>query len=273
MARVTLPPAFPWVRNTLESTLRETETHAHRHDCWEISWSARAAGVLACERLADRPLPAQCLVVIPPGTSHQLLPTPGRRVRWEIVHCDAPGVLPLPWGAHPPDTGVHVLTAEDDALAFELGRALTRLGDRTGRTGPPGWQEEARALLWALLTRLGRGSARRAPGADAQRIAPALRLIQERWHQRLRIPALAAACALSPAQFRRRFRAATGVGPRRYLVQLRCQFAARFLRREHVTPSVTHLALQTGFGSADAFTRAFRSVMGCTPRRWRAGMG
>lgn len=78
---------------------------------------------------------------------------------------------------------------------------------------------------------------------------------------------LARAAALSRSAFVERFAALMGTPPIRYLTALRLQAARQQL--EESRASVGELAYQVGYGSEEAFSRAFKRAFGLSPARWR----
>jgi AraC family transcriptional regulator len=78
---------------------------------------------------------------------------------------------------------------------------------------------------------------------------------------------LAAEACLSPFHFSRLFREATGLSPCRYVTDRRIQAAQKMLAVDQ--SSLVQVALDTGFGSQAAFTRAFRKTTGLTPGQYR----
>ena len=79
--------------------------------------------------------------------------------------------------------------------------------------------------------------------------------------------ALAKAAAMPVRSFRRRFQAAFGEPPQRWLAGRRIERARRLLA-ENVL-SLSEVALDLGFASQAHFTEAFRSAVGLTPGRFR----
>lgn len=86
----------------------------------------------------------------------------------------------------------------------------------------------------------------------------------------LDLEALAAVAHFSPFHFHRLFTAWVGETLGAYLQRRRLEAAARRLAD---APELTVLAvaLSVGFGSGEAFSRAFKARFGQTPRAWRAG--
>ncbi|RXE47319.1 AraC family transcriptional regulator [Chromohalobacter israelensis] len=79
--------------------------------------------------------------------------------------------------------------------------------------------------------------------------------------------ALARHVGLSRSAFAERFTELVGVPPMRYLAQLRMQSAARRLR-ESLTP-LSRIALEAGYDSEAAFSKAFKRTFGMPPAAWR----
>jgi AraC family transcriptional regulator len=86
--------------------------------------------------------------------------------------------------------------------------------------------------------------------------------------QDLDLATLAAVAHFSAFHFHRLFRVWTGEVLGDYLRRRRLEMAAVRLRAQLRVP-VLDIALGVGFGSAEAFARAFRTRFGCTPTQWR----
>ncbi len=81
---------------------------------------------------------------------------------------------------------------------------------------------------------------------------------------------LAQAAHFSPAQFRRKFRAWTGLTPREYLRRHRLELARRLL--ETTDLPIVQIANQCGFESPPHFNRTFKKAFGTSPARYRKGV-
>jgi AraC-like DNA-binding protein len=93
-------------------------------------------------------------------------------------------------------------------------------------------------------------------------------LIDRAYHQPLDVPALARAAWMSPAHFSRRFRAAFGETPHRYLMTRRIERAKALLRRgDH---SVTEVCMLVGATSLSSFSNRFTELVGESPSAYRA---
>jgi transcriptional regulator GlxA family with amidase domain len=72
---------------------------------------------------------------------------------------------------------------------------------------------------------------------------------------------------LSRSALHERFVALTGMAPIQYLANWRMQCGARLLREGHA--SVAAVALEVGYESEAAFSRAFKRATGLPPAAWR----
>jgi AraC family transcriptional regulator len=102
---------------------------------------------------------------------------------------------------------------------------------------------------------------------DAQRVSEAVRRIEAEAHEPLTVGALAAAAAMSPYHFLRRFRAVIGITPHQFVLAQRLRRAAARLRQSD--ESVTAIAYEAGFSDLSTFNRRFRRIMGVTPTGYR----
>lgn len=101
-----------------------------------------------------------------------------------------------------------------------------------------------------------------------QRVASALEYIKRYYNQKIKLEDLAKAAHLSPFHLQRLFTQALGESPAIYLKRIRLEKAGHLL---HVNPdkSLTSIALQCGFKSLPAFSRAFKQVYGMAPSQYR----
>lgn len=88
-------------------------------------------------------------------------------------------------------------------------------------------------------------------------------LMTSRLAEPLPLADLAAVTSLSVSQFTRRFKAATGSTPHRYLVRLRVDAACRLLRAG--SQPIAEVAATCGFSNQEHLTRAMRAHLGTTP--------
>ncbi len=86
--------------------------------------------------------------------------------------------------------------------------------------------------------------------------------------RKLDLAALAEVASFSLFHFHRLFRALMGEALGDYVRRRRLEVAGVRLLAQHRV-SVLNIALGVGFGSAEAFTRAFRAKFDCSPTEWR----
>ncbi len=104
-----------------------------------------------------------------------------------------------------------------------------------------------------------------------RRIARAMALLAADPARSPTLDELAGAAAFSPFHFHRIYRELTGETPAETLTRLRLSQAAVLLVRDGLP--VAAVAARSGYGSAAAFTRAFRAAYGIPPAAYRARGG
>ena len=107
---------------------------------------------------------------------------------------------------------------------------------------------------------------KRAPSVQSK-LAKAIEHLHRNYHEALPTTALARMAGLSVSQFERTFRKAFGTSPRQYLLRVRVEAACRQLAETDDT--IAGIAVECGFYDHAHFTRAFTSVMGLSPSRYR----
>ncbi len=95
----------------------------------------------------------------------------------------------------------------------------------------------------------------------------ALWVIERNWSGELNLPAIAEACGVSRSHLATAFGTSTGWPVIKYLRARRLTRAAEMLARG--APDILAVALEAGYGSHEAFTRAFRDQFGVQPERVR----
>ncbi len=105
--------------------------------------------------------------------------------------------------------------------------------------------------------------------AYAQRMNKVLDYIDRHLDTPLELATLADAAHFSPFHFHRVFAAWMGETLGDYVRRRRLEGGAVYLAGDH-SVSVLQVALAVGFGSGEAFARAFKLRFGCTPTAWRA---
>jgi AraC-like DNA-binding protein len=147
-------------------------------------------------------------------------------------------------------------------------RALAEAIHAGGEDGLAAGAIWLRALLADLIVAAGG----LAPVADPDpRIAACLQRIAADRGGRLDVATLRGVAGLGERRLRDLFRAATGVGPKEFLIRRRIAEATRLLADPVVR--VKAVARELGFASDHEFHACFRRVTGCTPSTWRRGGG
>lgn len=91
--------------------------------------------------------------------------------------------------------------------------------------------------------------------------------IRENLDEPLPLDRLAAIACFSPFHFHRIFRGIAGESVQEHVRRLRLERAAR--RLKYGNPLIVDVAIEAGYESHEAFTRAFRDLFGVAPSQWR----
>lgn len=89
--------------------------------------------------------------------------------------------------------------------------------------------------------------------------------VSNHYAEPLSVPALAASVGMSAGHFSRVFKACVGKSPAEYLLHYRITV---FLSKLSSAQNILSLAFDTGFTSTAGFYKAFRSVVGCSPKQY-----
>jgi len=98
-------------------------------------------------------------------------------------------------------------------------------------------------------------------------VGKALELLHERADQAWSVDDLAREVGLSRSALHERFVQYLGKPPMQYLASWRIQLGARLLRES--SRNVATIAVEVGYDSEAAFSRAFRRIVGMPPAAWR----
>jgi transcriptional regulator GlxA family with amidase domain len=100
-----------------------------------------------------------------------------------------------------------------------------------------------------------------------QEILEAQLLMEKRYAQTIIIDQIAAAVAISPRHFKRRFKQAVGETPLGYLQRVRIEAAKQKL--ESSRAPVSEITWQVGYADISSFCRLFKKTTGLSPRDYR----
>ncbi len=162
------------------------------------------------------------------------------------------------------DESARVLTFDPSDPALQW---MEQLCD-AGRAHPPLSQDAGRALLMALLRRL--GDMDMATGSQAQ-FHPVVRAarayLETNLQQAPALATLARAAGASASHLSALFTAQCGVSPMHYLQHLRLERACWLLANPYMR--IHEVAEACGYEDVNYFTRLFRRSLGISPGRWR----
>lgn len=275
----------------------------------EFHMIAKGGGWAAVSGLAPVRLETGDVVVFPHGDPHVISSAPGlkpviRDPQWVLAHKDQPRPIPISYSEGVVDVGALPLESADavavcgflgcdlrpfNPLITALPRILHLPAARTGS-----WA--ARLIDQAVIE-----SSDRRPGGDAvlerlsemmfvdaarrcldglppdsvgwlaglrdRHVGKALALMHERPGREWTLEALAREVGLSRSAFHERFVQYLAQPPMQYLASWRIQLGARLLRES--SRVVASIALEVGYESEAAFSRAFKRVVGMPPAAWR----
>ena len=162
-----------------------------------------------------------------------------------------------------------------DASAFDDEELNSLLGlVRAELTRPQASPQFVQALAQMIAVHLARtygvadeephGGSPSLPGHKLRQITD---WMAEHAAEEISLERLAALAGLSKFHFQRLFKAATGVSPSRYQIDLRVNEARRLLRETKM--SVVDVALEVGYANPSHFARLFRKETGLSPSDYR----
>lgn len=168
------------------------------------------------------------------------------------------------------------LPAAEDSCDARL-RGLVDYAVSEAREPTPGSSGVLARLGELMFVEVVRRCLRELPGAPRGWLAGlrdplvgrCLRLIHRRPAAPWTLDALARAVGSSRSGLAQRFAERVGEPPIQYLTRWRLQMAASLLR--DTSAKVATVADRVGYGSAPAFSRAFKRVVGMSPAEWRDG--
>ena len=211
----------------------------------------------------DLPPEAEGLMFLPAGVAAWSADSSSRYARL----CWEPGLLAVlaPHLSHAPSLEPEHLR---DPLLAQL---LRTLAEEAGASTLD--RLLAESLLAAAAVRLAQrarpAAAAVEPGLAPPRLRRVLDHIEAHLGEDMSLEGLAAVACLSPFHFSRSFKAATGEGPRRYVLRRRVERAKAMLRQTSGRP-LAAIAAELGFADQSHLTNAFRRETGTTPARFRS---
>ena len=249
----------------------------HFHNHLEIGYCYEGNGTLVIEENAHR-YQAGTYSVIPHNVCHTTVSDGGMLCRCEYLFIDVEGFLEA---TYPNDrrfaerlaglVNHHPLVGGMKENA-KISQLLLALIDEM-RQKRPFYLVSARGLLLSLLIELARAAEvdqtqLTEPSAEKNLvILDALNYVSSRYHEDIKINALAEACHMSETHFRRVFREIMSIGPLEYINMVRVEMACNMLRTTDY--SMDTIARRSGYPTMTTFDRNFRRVTGYTPMQWK----
>ena len=123
-------------------------------------------------------------------------------------------------------------------------------------------------LLLRLMQTQGRQLLRSSTftGRSDSRLAFAVNYIRHNLHQKLSLEKIAKMSYLSKSNFFRLFRQELGLSPNEFIAKERIEQAKQLLKMQK---SVKEVAYQTGFSDSNYFIKAFKAIVGLTPKTYQ----
>lgn len=246
-------------------------TYMHFHSSMELGVCCSGEGMCKVED-SEYAFGAGDVQIIFPFQRH-LSRSTGGYSQW-IWTCINPLKLLSDWGA-PDIPRLERLLYTRMALCGIIDREKYPLiAELVRRVTLPGGQKARLSCLCALIEELAAQSEGMEPLAlrpehSFLRLEPALKYVKSSLEQ-CQSPsasALAEACAMSQATFRREFQRVMGRSPREYIQSCQLQRARRMLLLSD--ESITQIALAVGYQDVSGFNRQFLNAFGVPPREYR----
>ncbi|MGA4531388.1 AraC family ligand binding domain-containing protein [Ectopseudomonas chengduensis] len=246
------------------------EGHAydpHWHDSYLIGFTEQGVQQFHCRRALFSSVPGQTFFLEPGDIHDGHAPTPGG-FTYSTLYLEPAWLeraLPALFEQAPADClpGVPRTQPDDPGLLPCIANALQALNDNEPRMVRD-------AALDALLERISRSLhwRQRLPGnPQIPRVALRARdYLHAHFHQNIGLDELARVCGVDRFRLSRAFKAAFGIAPHGYLIQLRLVRARRLLALGKAPADV---ASDLGFADQSHLGRWFRRANGLTPGAYR----
>ncbi len=168
---------------------------------------------------------------------------------------------------------------EEDRQVIEAGEAVTnQIWYVMSHGKRPGWFNCSKLPLHGLDGSVVGLAVIRFPvrcptekNAQLQKLAPAIRVLEERHHQQLSMEELAGLAGMSSTHFNRQFSSLLGTSPTRLLHAMRIDRARHLLVTTN--RNIADIAMEVGYYDQSHFTRRFHRHCGMTPRAYRQRFG
>jgi AraC family transcriptional regulator len=139
---------------------------------------------------------------------------------------------------------------------------------RAGKSAPRLLADSLAFLAGSEVVRVLSHAPRDRGQLQKSQLATAIEFIDAHLAENVSLADIAQAAGLSAFHFSRAFKASTGVGPYRYLLERRIDRAKELISKTSVPLSL--IAKMVGFKTASHFSRSFTDIVGISPRAYRA---
>ena len=238
--------------------VRPFVTESVRRD-WYLQLVDTGALQTSCGQL----LPGQ-FVVYAPQTSYRYTPTEPQPLGYYWAHFTGAAIAEL-LAANGISPGT-VYTVDEERMAVlrrEFGGLFRECMLRRG-----GYQTIAAATMASMLVRLGRAiDAADHENMQRKRLERSVAEIHNHYTESIAVAELARLEHLSESRFRELFRAAFGVSPGKYIIDLRMTLAVELLTNTDLT--IAEIAESCGYSDVLYFCRLFSHKQGIPPARYR----
>lgn len=156
--------------------------------------------------------------------------------------------------------GVTVIERAD--ILFDVYRRIRELSEKDSN----GNALKLGSLILRLLTEI-------ALLTDSRKkdfLSEAAEYISQNQHAKISVSSIAKKCGLSESQFRKQFIKRYGTSPIKYKNRLRIEAACRLLESKQY--NVAEVSELLSFDTPYAFSKAFKSVMGVSPKKYALGI-
>jgi AraC-like DNA-binding protein len=245
----------------------------HRHDFTELVVVYAGAGVHSMAGEERRIGPGEVLL-IPRGLEHTYTDT--GELSYVNVIFDAGFLLDEPLveevSLEPSDRREHAGPPEPfrlSAIGLREALAMVNRMDQELYRKEEGYELAARAAFHLLWVYLARAQSWGEPdeGSSVARVRRLVERVSRNSSQALSVGDMAEEARTSERNFRREFKRVTGEAPVAYVNRLRIEEACALLSSTDKT--VTQIAGLVGFEDPAYFTRAFKRVLGMSPKAFR----
>lgn len=217
------------------------------------------------------------ITVIPANYLHTTLSRDRSLNCWDFLFFDPEAVLKRAYPSNPlfAESVLRRLSAQGKCFPKESGtvlETLIRMIFEEAKQDLPYRKTVIQNLIATLLLTAARmceepQRSMQPKSSRLQHIMPAIEYIRLHYMEPVFSEELAAACSLSEAQLRRKFREYLNLSPGEYLSLVRIQKACELLNMTNY--SMTEVALQVGYRDVSSFNRTFKLLMNTSPYQYK----